>query len=155
MTRRQPIRWPAVVMLAAMSLPAACQSPSEAVPSTLQPSTEDPATTVPLDGDLAVVRDMAFAYWEAFNEYDPERVLSMLEDGYGAEREDTIRREIGQIRTFGVTLRVTESSPPVMLGSDTAEMFLDMKEPLGTRHIRMGFRLVDGEWLIDFAQETD
>lgn len=100
------------------------------------------------------LRELAFAYWEAFNAYDPDRVLSYLEEGYRASREDPIRSEIRQIDAFGVQLGVTEASPPVMLSDDTAEMFLELKNPLGVKRIRMAFELIDGAWMITYAQEV-
>lgn len=95
------------------------------------------------------------AYWEAFNAYDADQVLAYLEENYRATREETIRSEVGQISTFGVKLGVQEQSPPVLLSDDTAEMFLDLKNPLGVRRIRMAFERIDGYWSITFAQETD
>ena len=41
-----------------------------------------------------------------------------------------------------------------VVGNDEWEMYLTMKEPLGTRRIRMGFRKVAGEWKITFAEEA-
>lgn len=149
------------VMLAALVLISSCGGSEEREPAATNPAptSAGPSTTAGaaalVDADPAALRDLAFAYWEAFNAYDADRVLSFLEPGYRAEREETIRSEVNQITMFGVTLGVTELSPPVMLGPDMAEMFLEMKEPLGKRRIRMGFRFVDGDWLIDFAQESD
>jgi hypothetical protein len=95
------------------------------------------------------------AYWEAFNAYDADQVLAYLEESYRAARDEIIRSEIGQIRSFGVKLGVQEQSPPVLLSSDTAEVYLDLKNPLGVRRIRMAFERVDGDWAITFAEETD
>ena len=95
------------------------------------------------------------AYWDAFNAYDADQALSYLEETYRTTREETIRAEINQIRTFGIKLGVQEEGLPVLLGDDTAEMFLEMREPLGVRRIRMAFERIDGDWLITFAEETD
>jgi hypothetical protein len=94
------------------------------------------------------------AYWDAFNAYEAERVLSYLEETYRTTRQDPIRAEIDQIRSFGIKLRVQEESPPVLLGDDAAEMYMQLKEPLGVRHIRMGFARIEGDWAITFAEET-
>lgn len=112
-----------------------------------------PATTVP--NQAVEVRTLAFSYWDAFNAYDADRVLSYLEDGYRAIREDTIRAEIGQIDTFGVQLGVEEESPPVLLGEDEAEMYVALRNPLGVRRIHMTFALIDGTWIITFAEAVD
>lgn len=101
------------------------------------------------------VRSLATAYWDAFNTYDADLVLSYLEETYRATREEPIRSEIDQLSTFGVTLGVQEEGPPVMLGDDTAELHLELKNPLGVRRILMAFERIDGEWVITFAEETD
>ncbi len=105
-------------------------------------------------GHAEVLRQLAFAYWEAFNAYDADRALSYLEDAYRAERESEIRSDIGQIRMFRVKLGVSEESPPQMAGQGDWEMFLNMKEPIGTRRIRMAFTSVGGEWKITCAEEV-
>ncbi len=100
------------------------------------------------------LRLLAFAYWEAFNSYDSERALSYLDEGYRAERESEIRSEIGQIKRFSVKLGVSEESGPQMTRADEAEMFLKMREPLGSRRIRMAFRMAEDSWKITYAEEA-
>jgi hypothetical protein len=117
----------------------------------------DPTTTSTsaVDPTTEQLRGLAFSYWEAFNAYDADLVLSYLEETYRATRDQLIRDEIGSISTFGIKLEVQEESPPVVLGDGTAEMFMELKEPLGTRRIRMAFEQIEGDWLIVFAEEFD
>lgn len=137
------------------------ETPEPAPTETAAPTTTSTAATTtssaaaPLDGALAELRDLALAYWEAFNAYETEHVLAYLETDYRLEREEEIQDDIGRLSTFGVKLGISELSPPVMLGSDRAEMYIEMSEPLGKRRIRMGFLLVDGDWVIDFAEESE
>ena len=98
---------------------------------------------------------LAFEYWEVFNSYDVDRTLSYLEDSYRAEREDKIRSDIGQIKMFQVRLHVSEKSPPEMISLTEGMMYLNMKEPIGTRTILMAFLKTGGEWKITFAEEAD
>ena len=126
------------------------------------PARDPDPTPVPVDdptptSDAAQVdtfRQMTLDYWEAFNAYDSDRVLGFLEEGYGREREEKIRGDIGRLKLFSVQLGVTEESPPSIVDEDEWEMYLTMKEPLGTRRIRMAFREVDGEWKITFSEEV-
>ena len=126
------------------------------------PARDPDPTPVPVDdptptSDAAqadTFRQMTFDYWEAFNAYDADRVLEFLEEGYGREREEKIRGDIGRLKLFSVQLGVTEESPPSIVDEDEWEMYLTMKEPLGTRRIRMAFREVDGEWKITFSEEV-
>lgn len=121
------------------------------------PTDEPTPTPVPKEDaeeQAQTFRRMTFEYWEAFNAYDADRVLEFLEQAYGREREEKIRSDIGRLKLFSVQLGVAEESPPSMVAEDEWEMYLTMKEPLGTRRIRMAFRQVDGEWKITFSEEV-
>lgn len=98
---------------------------------------------------------MAFDYWDAFNYQDADAVLAFLEDSYRAVRESEIRREVGLLRQFGVTLGVEEQVPPHKLGEGEAEMFLLMTEPLGVRVVRMAFVDTGNGWRITDAEELE
>ena len=154
------------VLAAVAVVGVACESSTPAEPTTVPvedsepspiPGDEPEPTSVPAEDaeeEADTFRQMTFDYWEAFNAYDADRVLGFLEEGYGREREEKIRGDIGRLKLFSVQLGVTEESPPSMVDEDEWEMYLTMKEPLGTRRIRMAFREVDGEWKITFSEEV-
>ena len=100
------------------------------------------------------LRQLAFAYWEAFNAYDADRALGYLEEDYRQQRDGTVRGEIERIKRFRVKLGLSEETSPWIVGHDEREMYLTMKEPLGKRRIRMAFQEVAGEWRIIFAEEA-
>ena len=139
-------RWAGVGVLAALAVSGvACGS---APTPTLSPGpVVDPE-------EAQVLRELAFGYWEAFNAYEPDRVLAYLEDEYRQQREEQIRTDIGRIDLFNVQLGVSEEAPPWIIDHNHREMYLTMKEPLGTRRIRMEFRDVAGEWKITSAEEV-
>ena len=113
--------------------------------------TEEPQVD-PQEADA--LRKLAFAYWEAFNAYDADRALGYLEEDYRQQQDSAVRDDIGMIKLFSVKLGVSEETPPQVVGNDEWEMYLTMKEPLGTRRIRMAFQKVEGEWKITFAEEA-
>ena len=126
-------------------------------PAARTPAAEPTPTAAP-DGDaetLVALKRLAFDYWIAFNGRDVDKALSYLEESYRAQREQEIADEIGQMELFGVTLGVTERSPPTLLGATEGEMMLDVREPLGVRKVRMAFRLIEGEWKITSAEEVE
>ena len=140
-------RWAAVGALAALAtVGVACGG--EPTP-TLSPGPVADAE------EAAHIRELAFGYWEAFNAYEADRALAYLEDEYRQQREEQVRTEIGRIDLFNVQLGVSEEAPPWTIDGDRREMYLTMKEPLGTRRIRMEFRDVDDEWKITFAQQVE
>ena len=101
------------------------------------------------------LRQLAYAYWDAFNAYDAVRALGYLEEGYRAERDEEVRSEIAMVQLFGVRLGVAEDTPPHVVDQDKREMYLMMEEPIGTRRIHMVFQEVDGEWKIAHAEEPE
>ena len=130
------------------TIPVADPAPTSVPAADLQP------TSVPAE-EADVLRQLAFAYWRAFNAYDADTVLGYLEKSYRQQREEEVRSEIGRLKLFSVQLGVTEESPPSIVDEDEWEMYLTMKEPLGTRRIRMAFREVGGEWKITFSEEVE
>jgi hypothetical protein len=140
-------RWILPVLMVSLAV-CACGGPGPAAPS-------PPANATRLSAqDETAVRQLAMAYWQAYNAYDADAALACLEPAYRAKREAPVRDEIGQIKTFGVKFGISEKSAPVALGPDTAEMYVSLSEPLGTRLIRMDFVRTSGGWLITFAEET-
>ena len=170
-----PRPWLALPVFATLAVIAACgSSPTPTLSPTLTPSptptlspTPTPSPSPALspapalspgpmdDADEAdTLRQLAFAYWEAFNAYDADTALGYLEEDYRRQRDETVRSEIGRIALFRVKLGVSEETPPSVVSHDEREMYLTMKDPLGTRRIHMAFRDVAGEWKITFAEEA-
>ncbi len=140
-----------VIVLFALVITACSSTSSEPTAVPTQPVvTEASSEATPVN----TVRQMAFAYWEAFNSYQLDKVLAFLEEGYKSVRESTIKSDIGRLKMFGVKLGMSEKTPPVSTGTDQYEMSLLMKEPTGTRTIRMAFALVNDEWKVTFAEEV-
>ena len=143
MLRRWVTTFGVFVTLAVIGV--ACESSPTATPN--PGSVADPQEAVAL-------RQLAFAYWEAFNSYDADRALGYLEEDYRQQRDEEVRGEIQRIKRFRVKLGLSEETAPWVVSDDEREMYLTMKEPLGKRRIRMTFREVAGEWRIIFAEEA-
>ena len=101
-----------VLTVVGVLLLGACQaSPSQpevldsAVTSIDVPTTT-PSSSEPVDGPLPEVRNLAFGYWEAFNAYDTEQVLSYLQTDYREERERRDSAETEIIRLRGIAFRM-------------------------------------------------
>jgi len=151
----------AAMLAAACAGPVATSGPTPTPAATPAPTpTATPPTplAVPL-GSIApaeadALRRLAFAYWDAYNAYDVDRILSYLEPSERAKREAGIRDEIGRLKTFGVKLGISEQSPPALSAPDTGEMLMTMQEPLGSRTMKMVFLHRDGRWWVTAADEV-
>ena len=105
-----------------------------------------------LGPEAEALRQLALDYWSAFNSYDVDKVLSYLEDGYRAEQESSIRSNIGQMKSFGVKLGISEQSPPQLVDEGRWEMTIRVQDPLSVRTVRVEFVQVGGEWKISAAE---
>lgn len=119
-------------------------------PSPTQPE----PTHAPPEQEVAEIRQIVEAYWIAFNEYDVNHAVTMLEPGYRAQEEELIRSDIGRMKLFRVKLEVSEETPPSLNEDGDYETYLSMKTPVDTRRVRMVFRRIDGQWWIVFSGEV-
>ena len=135
--------------------PTATPEPSpESEPQTADPTTTpEPSPQLDIE-DINALSKLAFAFWDAYNAYDGDKTLGYLEESYRQLRGEEIRDNIGLMKLFGVKLELSEESPPHIISDGEWEMHMTMKEPLGTRRIRMAFRQVEGEWKIVFAEQV-
>jgi len=156
-----------VLLLAcAMVIAAACGSSGSSGGAAASPqatssgggspgSLASPATSAtPLtDAEATAVRALTKAYWDAYNTRDPEAALALLSPEYRASAGESIRSEIGRLKTFGVKLGVTEKSPPEATGSGKAKLLVTIKTPIDTRTVVMQFSGGGDTWIITSAEE--
>ena len=116
-------------------------------------STHEAVSTVVVEFSQEEVRALGLAYWDAFNSYDLDGLLSYLEPTYRDLRKDTLAQEMGQMRSFSVKLGVTVVVEPEDVGEGEVRMLVDIKNPLDIRRVLMTFQTVDNEWKITYAQE--
>ena len=77
-------RWAAVGVFAALAaVGIACEG--EPTPTLSPGPVADPE-------EAALIRELAFGYWEAFNAYDANRALAYLEDEYRQQRRSRSAR---------------------------------------------------------------
>ena len=127
-----------------------------AVPPTETPWTT-PATLPAREAadDVAEIRRIVTEYWEAFNEYDVDRAVTMLEPGYRAQEEELIRKDIGRMKLFRVKLEVSEDAPPTLNADGDYETYLSIGTPIDTRTVLMVFRRIEGRWWIVYSDEIE
>lgn len=130
-------------------------SPTAGTPPPTTPTpTEAPAettTTPSAADDIAAIRAIVEAYWEAFNDWDADRALLMLEPEYRASEDALIRHDIGRLEQFGVRLEVSEETPPALNAEGDYETYVTMVTPVDTLRLLMVFRRIDGQWWIVFS----
>jgi hypothetical protein len=137
---------------ASPTTPPVTTTPAQAEETT-PPATEEAITTA----DIEAARQVVFAYWEAFNNYDVDGVLALLEDSWREERADEIASEIGQMEGAGMTMGVEEEAEPEVTAAGTIviKMLIDIPVPImPDRHYIYHLKKIDGEWKICSAEEV-
>lgn len=102
-----------------------------------------------------VIRELARMYWETFNAYDADHVLSMLEPSYRAEEDELIRGDIGRMRLFRVQLDVSEKSSPALNEDGEYVTYMNLETPIDSRTVKMVFRHIGGHWWIVYSDEVE
>ena len=105
--------------------------------------------------DVATIGQMVNAYWEAFNTYDVDHAVSMLEASYREREEELIRGDIGRMKLFRVKLDISEESPLTLNDEGDYETHLRIATPVDTRRVLMVFRKIEGQWWIVFSDEVE
>lgn len=105
--------------------------------------------------DVADIRRIVYDYWVALNDYDVDLALTMLEDGYRAQEEESIRSDIGLLKLFRAELEVSEETPPTLNPDEDYETYLTIGTPVDTRRVMMVFSRIDGQWWIVFSGEVE
>ena len=122
------------------------------------PTGTSPTLTTNVQGspeDVAAIHQIVKAYWGAFNSYDADHALAMLEPAYRATEEELIRKDIGRVKLFRVKLDVSEESPPTLNANGDYVTYLTLGTPIDSRRIQMVFRNIDGQWWIIFSDEVE
>ena len=127
--------------------------PTEIPTPTVEPSPTSPPDTT--EEDIATILRIIDEYWEAFNDYDVDRAVTMLEEGYRADEEDPIRKDIGRMKLFRVKLGISEETPLTLNETGHYETYLTVKTPVDERRLLMVFRKLDGQWWIVFSGIVD
>jgi len=125
----------------------------EAVAATSPSVSIDPANALSTD-ETDQVRTLAFAYWAAWNSYDLEKVFSLLDEPFRTNQAEQIENDLGRIKFWHVTLGMSEVNPPQRNAGGEVEMYLNMKEPTGTRLILMKFVKTGSSWLVKSTEEV-
>ena len=144
--------------------PPATRAANPGPPATARPTPSPTATATPAPptpdedtaaNDVADIRRIVYDYWVALNDYDVDLALTMLEDGYRAQEEESIRSEIGQLKLFRAKLEVSEETQPALNANGDYETYLTIGTPVDTRRVMMVFRRIDGQWWIVFSEEVE
>jgi hypothetical protein len=163
----------AYLLILVLVIFSACAQPAEAPPdgtpppdttqenaevppppdTTAEEDKETPPPAAITQEDVDAARQVVFAYLEAFNNYDVEGVLAFLEESWRQEREESLTSEIGQMKTFGVTLGVEEEAEPAINPDETVEIKMKLSTPLGDRHMTYHLMKINEEWKIYLVEE--
>jgi len=105
--------------------------------------------------DIAAVRALSDAYWNAWNEYDVDKVLSMLDEPFRKERGEEIRGNVQKLDRWNMSISVSEVTPPKLDTNGEVVMYVNVKKPLSTDLTQMRFKKVGFSWIITYASKDE
>ena len=131
--------------------------PSANTDSVLEQATLSAAAPGGFSSQADLVTALLGSYWTAFNAYDADAALALLQESYRATRESAIRAEIAQLKADAISLEWTQDSLLGKTGPTSASIFVLVEYPSGSR--RFTFQFVESargeeDWLINYAEET-
>ena len=121
---------------------------------------ETPAPTyTPASGDgesLDVaehLREKTMQMWEVYNAHDPDALKAFYEESYWKEKEEEIRSNMGPFKTFGISIKAEETSPPTEIAPGKWEIKHKGSFPLGSVNMVFIYEEFEGHWLLTYAED--
>ena len=124
---------------------AATATPQPEATATAAASEE--STPPPVDV-VEQVRARTEAMWEVYNSHDADALAAFYEPGFWEQDEEEVRANMRPFRTFGVTIRAEETSPPTEIAPGQWEIRQTGHFPLGSIKLVFVWQEFDGVWLL-------
>lgn len=132
---------------------AATATAATAATATPQPEATETAdasaeTTAPPVDVVEQVRARTEAMWEVYNAHDADALAAFYEPSFWEAEEEEVRANMRPFRTFGVTIRPEETSPPTEIAPGQWEIRQTGHFPLGSVKLVFVWQEFDGVWLL-------
>ncbi len=101
----------------------------------------------------AYLSERTMHLWDVYNTHDPDLLKELYAPEYWAEQEDAVRDNMRPFRTFGISIRGEETSPPTEIAPGKWEVRHTGHFPLGTIAMIFIWEEFDGEWLLTYAED--
>lgn len=129
---------------------------SEAVAGGASTETEaTPTATISPEeaAEIEAIRQVIKGYWEAFNSYNHEKLLTFMTDSWGEEAGDGYKSNMNSMRWLRIKIGVTEEDAPHLISPTEATTAVRLKTPIGTKIADYILLKIDGEWKINSSVE--
>ncbi|MYD66367.1 MAG: hypothetical protein F4X26_10385 [Chloroflexi bacterium] len=94
------------------------------------------------------IRARTEAMWEVYNSHDADALAAFYEPSFWQAEEEEVRANMRPFRTFGVTIRPEETSPPTEIAPGQWEIRQTGHFPLGSVKLVFVWQAFDGVWLL-------
>lgn len=141
----------------ASETPAPAQTPTETPQVDPTPDENASGETTSGDGDQIDVaehlREKTMQMWEVYNTHDPDALKAFYEESYWKEKEEEVRSNMGPFKTFGITIKAEETSPPTEIALGKWEIRHKGSFPLGSVNMVFIYEEFGGHWLLTYAED--
>ena len=135
-------------------------TPAQAAPDAPQ---VEPAAEATASGDVAAsagdaidvaehLRQKTMRMWEAYNTHDLNELKPFYEGNYWKEEEEELRSNMRPFKTFGISIKAEETSPPTEIAPGRWEIRHIGRFPMGSVNMVFIYEEFEGEWLLTYAE---
>ena len=135
-------------------------------PPTAQPATDtpqaEPTPEATASGEAATtgdamdvaehLRDKTMRMWEAYNTHDLDALKPFYEENYWKEEEEELRSNMRPFKTFGISIKAEETSPPTEIAPGRWEIRHTGRFPMGSVNMVFIYEEFEGDWLLTYAE---
>ena len=90
--------------------------------------------------------------WEVYNTHDLDALKAFYEENYWKEKEEEIRSDMQPFKTFGISIKGEETSPPTEIAPGKWEIRHTGSFPLGSVDMIFIYEEFEGDWLLTYAE---
>ena len=137
--------------------PAPARTPTD-MPQ-VEPTPDENASGDAASGDAEPIdvaehlREKTMQMWEVYNTHDPDALKAFYEESYWKEKEEEVRSNMGPFKTFRITIKAEETSPPTEVAPGKWEIRHKGSFPLGSVNMVFIYEEFDGHWLLTHAED--
>ncbi len=121
-------------------------------PTPAESASGEVASSDPLD-IAEHLREKTAQLWEVYNKYDLDALKTFYEENYWNRQEAEIKSNMQPIKSFGLTLKAEETSPPTEIAQGKWEIRQTASFSLGSVKMVFIYEEFDGDWLLTYAED--
>ena len=129
-------------------------APAQSAPNTPQAEpTPDATASGDQTGVAGHLREKTMRMWEAYNSHDLDKLKPFYEESYWKSEEEELRSNMRPFKTFGITIKAEETSPPTEIAPGKWEIRHTGRFTMGSVNMVFIYEKFGEDWLLTYAED--